>query len=99
MKKILLALCTLFCTTLIAISIYAMKNTGSQPIVSPTEATYVIKEYGGKVAVFNPDETEPMAVYEVYVHLLPENDIELLRKGIPVDDDYTLQKALEDFGL
>ena len=51
------------------------------------------------MAVFNPDETEPMAVYEVYVHLLPENDIELLRKGIPVDDDYTLQKALEDFGL
>ncbi|MBR4036168.1 MAG: hypothetical protein IKJ05_05500, partial [Oscillospiraceae bacterium] len=70
-------------------------------IISPANytVTYVIKEYGGKVAVFNPDETEPMAVYEVYVHLLPENDIELLRKGIPVDDDYTLQKALEDFGL
>lgn len=99
MKKIFLGLCTLFCTALIAISIITMKNTGGQAISSPAEIAYIVKEYGGKVAVFTPDETEPVAVYEVYVHLLPENDIELLRKGISVDDDYTLLKTLEDFGL
>ena len=99
MKKIFLGLCTLFCTALIAISIYAMKITTPMPITNPTETAYIIKEYGGKVAVFGPGETEPMAIYEVYVHLLPENDIELLRKGISVDDDYTLLKTLEDFGL
>ena len=76
-----------------------MKNTPQQQANTPTVAAYIVKEYGGKVAVFSPDETEPVAVYEVYVHLLPENDIELLRKGISVDDDYTLQKTLEDFGL
>ncbi|MBE6865718.1 MAG: hypothetical protein E7492_01995 [Ruminococcaceae bacterium] len=76
-----------------------MKNTDVQPIDQPTQTAYIVKEYGGKVAVFNPDEPQPMAVYEVYVHLLPENDIELLRKGIPVDDDYTLLKTLENFGL
>ena len=99
MKKIFLALCTLFCTALIGISIVQMKNTPRSPIDTATEMAYIVKEYGGKVAVFTPDGTEPLAVYEVYVHLLPENDIELLRKGIAVDDDYTLLKTLEDFGL
>ena len=76
-----------------------MKNTATRTIDVPTQTAYIVKDYGGKVAVFNPDENQPIAVYEVYVHLLPENDIELLRKGIPVDDDYTLQKTLENFGL
>ncbi len=99
MKKIFLALCTIFCTALIAISIYQMKTTPPTEADSPARITYIVKEYGGKVAVFTPDRTEPVAVYEVYVHLLPENDIEILRKGIEVDDDYTLLKTLEDFGL
>ncbi|MBQ8604312.1 MAG: hypothetical protein IJ410_05690 [Oscillospiraceae bacterium] len=76
-----------------------MKNAVPAPANTPAETMYIVKEYGGKVAVFDPDETEPVAVYEVYVHLLPENDIEILRKGIKVDDDYTLLKTLEDFGL
>jgi hypothetical protein len=99
MRKIFFTLCTLFCTALIAISIFTMKNTDTDTINVPTQTAYIVKDYGGKVAVFTPDEQQPLAVYEVYVHLLPENDIELLRKGIPVDDDYTLLKTLENFGL
>lgn len=99
MKKLFFALCTIFCTALIMISILQMKNTVPAPADTPTQTAYIIKEYGGKVAVFNNTDEDPLAVYEVYVHLLPENDIELLRKGIAVDDDYTLQKTLEDFGL
>ena len=76
-----------------------MKNTTAQPISQPAEVAYIVKEYGGKLAVFTQDESEPIAVYEVYVHLLPENDIEILRKGIPVDNDYTLLKTLENYGL
>ena len=99
MKKFLFSLCTIFCTALIVISILQMKTTTTQPITQTIQTTYIIKEYGGKLAVFVPEEAQPLAVYEVYVHLLPENDIELLRKGICVDDDYTLIKTLENFGL
>ena len=99
MKKLMICLCTIFCTALICISITQMKNTAPQPIAQPTQTMYTVREYGGKIAVFTQDEPDPIAVYEVYVHLLPENDIELLRKGIPVDDDYTLLKTLENFGL
>ena len=99
MKKLILGLCTIFCTALICISIWQMKNIPTQPISQPTNMAYTVKEYGGKLAVFTQNEPTPIAVYEVYIHLLPENDIELLRKGIPVEDDYALLKTLENFGL
>ena len=99
MKKLILCFCTIFCTALICISIWQMKNTAPRPIAQPAQTAYIVKEYGGKLAVFTPDEVQPIAVYDVYIHLLPENDIEILRKGIAVDDDYTLLKTLENFGL
>ncbi len=99
MKKLFLCVCTLFCTALITISIYTMKNLRPHTIDTPKETAYVVREHGGKIAVFNSGENEPLVVYDIYVHLLPENDIELLRRGIDVDDDYTLLKTLESFGL
>ncbi len=99
MKKLFFVFCTLFCTALIFISIATMKNIQPQTIDSAKDVAYIVKEHGGKIAVFRPDEQQPLAVYEIYVHLLPENDIELLRKGITVDDDYTLIKTLENFGM
>ena len=99
MKKLIIGLCTIFCTALICISIMQMKNITTQPISQPTEVAYIVKEYGGKLAVFSGSDTTPIAVYEVYIHLLPENDIELLRKGIVANDDYALLKTLENFGL
>ena len=99
MKKLIFCFCTIFCTALICISIRQMKNITPQPIAQPAQTAYDVKEYGGKLAVFTQDSTQPIAVYDVYIHLLPENDIELLRKGIAVDDDYTLLKTLENFGL
>ena len=99
MRKLFLSFCTIFCAALVAISIILMSRVPRESVDNDIQPTYIVKEYGGKIAVFVPQDDEPLAVYEVYVHLLPENDIELLRKGISVDDDFSLQKTLEDFGL
>ncbi|MEG1781715.1 MAG: hypothetical protein RR253_00535 [Oscillospiraceae bacterium] len=99
MKKLFLSLGTLLCTALIAISIYHMTSAPAKSIAQDTKIVYIVKDYGGKIAVFAPEEEEPMVVYDVYTHLLPENDIELLRKGITATDDFELLKTLEDFGL
>ena len=42
-----------------------MKNTYVQPIDQPTHTAYIVKEYGGKLAVFNQGVNRPLAVYEV----------------------------------
>ncbi len=75
--------------------------TKIQPRVTdvPSQTNYILRDYGGKLAVFTADDDTPIAVYDVYIHLLPENDIELLRRGITINSDFALQKALEDFGL
>lgn len=99
MKKSFFLLCTIFCTALVVISIYAMKTKPIKDTESAQQQQYVIADYHGKIAVFDKGTDEPSVVYEIYTHLLPENDIELLRKGVSVSSREELQNRLEDFGL
>ena len=55
-----------------------------------------------RVAVYTGEASAPdapLAVYDIYTRLLPENDLLHLQKGIPVYSDAELQTLLEDFGL
>lgn len=100
MKKMIIALSTIFCTILIMVSIYSfIPRESESDSLGEAVQKYIISDYGGKVAVFRKDETEPLVVYEIYTHLLPENDIEILRRGVEVDSLEQLQTRLEDFGL
>ena len=75
MKKLFIVLFTIFCAVLIAVSIYTFVPTQPQPTQELQQVEYTIKDYGGKVAVFENNSREPLVVYEIYTHLLPENDI------------------------
>lgn len=100
MRRLIIALSTIFCTILIMVSIYNLfPSKDSKPSLSQPETSYTVTDYGGKVAVFEDGKTEPMVVYDIYTHLLPENDIEILRKGIKVTGESQLQSCLEDLGL
>lgn len=99
-KKLYVALFTIFCTILIMVSIYNIIPLTLPPQNrSVPQAQFVVADYGGKVAVFRYGEDQPVTVYEIYTHLLPENDIELLRRGIEVANQAQLQLCLEGFGL
>lgn len=99
MKKLIFALCTIFCTALVVISIYTMNTRPQKDISSVAQQQYTVADFHGKIAVFDKGSVEPSVVYEIYTHLLPENDIELLRNGISVVSHDELQALLEDFGL
>ena len=100
MRKLIFALSTIFCTILIVVSIYNLiPSVQDSQDTQPAETTYTVADYGGKVAVFENDNSEPFAIYDIYTHLLPENDIEILRKGIKVNSMQQLQNCLEDLGL
>lgn len=100
MKKLIVALSTIFCTVLIAVSIYNLIPSKAEDTpVSQPEISYIVADYGGRVAVFEDGNPEPVTVYDIYTHLLPENDIEILRKGIKVNSEQQLQSCLEDLGL
>ena len=99
-KKLSVALFTIFCTILIMVSIYSIIPSVQPPQTrTVVQNTFVVRDYGGKVAAFRCGEDEPFRVYDIYTHLLPENDIELLRRGITVDSEEQLMACLEDLGL
>lgn len=71
--------------------------------ITPTEIqqtteyqTYIVREYNGMVAVFYNGQDNPVKVTDRYISALPQQDINDLKQGIPVDDEENLRKLLED---
>lgn len=60
---------------------------------------YLLKDNGGHLALYTADGTGPLAEYDIYTRLLPENDILALQEGVAVADEAELQQRLEDYGL
>lgn len=89
----------LLCTIALALSIFWMVwPQYLEPPVS-SSAPYLLMDDGGKLALFPAGSKTPVAIYDVYTRLLPENDLLDLQKGIPVADEAELHRLLEDFGL
>ncbi|MEG1126693.1 MAG: hypothetical protein RSE10_08330, partial [Oscillospiraceae bacterium] len=62
-------------------------STASAIILRPQEPAmpkYMLKDSGGKLALFENDEPNPRVKYDIYTQLLPPEDTEALRYGIPV---------------
>ena len=57
---------------------------------------YTMREYDGKLAVFNDDGTL-YKIYEINVELLPEYDQKTLKKGIQITGEEELRARVEDY--
>ena len=57
---------------------------------------YTMREYEGRIAVFNGDGTI-RKIYEVNVALLPEYDQKLLQNGISIIGEDELRARIEDY--
>lgn len=62
-------------------------------------AEYLLRDNGGRVALYTADGEGPIAQYEIYTRLLPQADVLALQQGIPVQDESALQRLLEDYGM
>ena len=101
MPKVWIYLLALLCALGLAVSVavFALRPFESEPSAS----SYTLRDWHGKLALFAPgktgEEDQPVEVYEVYTHLLPESDVLSLQAGIPLESQEQLQRLLEDFGL
>lgn len=101
MPKVWICAVVLLCALGLAASVAVFTL---HPFESDTPSTgYILRDWHGKLAVFGPDASDenaqPVQVYEVYTHLLPESDVLNLQAGIPLESQEQLQRLLEDFGL
>ncbi|MBC8569452.1 hypothetical protein [Zongyangia hominis] len=58
---------------------------------------YVLKDYGGKLAVFEANSVTPDIVFNVYTKNLPEFDVKELKSGVYVRDSEELGRLIEDY--
>lgn len=59
--------------------------------------TYVIKNYDGKVSVFEKGKSIPLRVTDTLTSKLPQQDQEILQNGIEVNSQKDVSNILEDF--
>ncbi len=58
---------------------------------------YHLATMGDLIALFD-EEGAVLEVYEIYVHILPPEDIKQLNVGIKIENEQHLRQLLEDFG-
>ena len=71
--------------------------TVESEVIENPEYEYVLKEFNGKLAVFQWGEREPAMIFDVPIDSLPEIDANQLKQGLKIKDDQELNDRIEDF--
>ena len=66
---------------------------------SANSVYFVLREYDGKIALFQENESEPLAVYKTPINSLYPADKELLRDGIRLKTEAEISRLIEDLDL
>lgn len=75
----------------------ASSQENSETEESAGEGSFLVTIYRGGIGVFQPGKSVPVLTKHTEVYLMPEEDIELLRKGIWARDLTHAKEILEDF--
>lgn len=99
MKKHYLFITVIFA---IAITMYGISVNNVRAVseikgtTETEESCYILRDYNGRIALFEPDNEKPVKVFDVFTRSLPENDVMLLRKGIRINAR-DVEKKLEEY--
>lgn len=74
-------------------------NSSKEIDRSPNNSlSYIVKDFNGSVAVFEPENPNPVRITDVYTSHLPKSDQKMLSHGIRVKNQSELNTLLEDLG-
>ena len=78
--------------------VYAAENKSNEPLsTDEISSKYMVKEYKGKIAVFEDGQNKPFRITDIAIKDLPKADKEFLEKGISVSGKEELNQILEDY--
>lgn len=102
MKKLVLATGIILISCVFMDTIFtppASADVLSEQTATQTEASesYLVKDSGGKIAIFTDTSDKPFFVTETYTNSLPKADAERMKQGIRAADKTQLQKIIEDY--
>lgn len=98
---IISTVCIIFIGIIVSTTVIPNIAKSSNPNITNGPAqekiTYVVKEYNGKIAVFEKGSEKPFKITQVNTADLPKTDKEILKNGIEVDNQKGLSSILEDY--
>ena len=101
MKKLVaitgLVLITCVCVGAAAQTETAPSETAAVAVGTTVPQGYIIRDSGGRVAVFKSGGSAPVIVTKTRTDDLPRSDARIIREGIEVQDERQLKRVLEDF--
>ena len=77
------------CISILGILFISLNRDMSRSIAENpylAEDYYTVKEYQGKVAIFNSKSNLPLNIFDTYVSTLPQHDRMLLEEGITIEN-------------
>lgn len=74
-------------------------RTGIQADASAGEVCFVLKEFNGRIVLFEEGMDEPLAVYKTPLSTLYPSDAELIIKGIRLSSRAEVSQLIEDLEL
>ncbi len=100
-RSILAGVCLLVIIAVIAAFHYnqtQLSQKSQESIPQSTQVSYFLREYDGKIGVFQGETTLPFEILDVYVSNLPSVDQMELRSGIEILTKEELSAKIEDYG-
>ena len=83
-------------TSIQAIETVYVYNPSEETSVSTAEARWTVKEYSGKIGIFNSNG-ELVEIIDTYIKSLPSKDQALLREGFEVNSEKELYSVIEAY--
>lgn len=77
-----------------AVTVFFVPVQKQQP-----QAQYLLKDNAGRLALYTPDGTGPLAQYDVYTRPAAGAGLPALQQGVSIYTEAELQQKLEDYGL
>ncbi|MBR5246695.1 MAG: hypothetical protein IKV25_04905 [Clostridia bacterium] len=91
------AICFLILSTLFIRLNIDIEKKETQTTSPYHHTQYTVKDFNGRIAVFENNNTYPQSIYDSYTSVLPEDDQKRLREGIVVSNTTDLQRIIEDY--
>ncbi|MCK9479393.1 MAG: hypothetical protein M0R40_07820 [Firmicutes bacterium] len=87
-----------YSATLFAIGMHCGIDIKGKAEQTEPAALYTVKEYNGKIAVFEFGSTTPQRILDIDVSTLRQYDRLRFLNGVTLNSPYELSLMLEDFG-
>lgn len=79
------------------VSVLLPDNADKRSQPSPPPVQQQLREWEGKIALFEGDATQPTEVYDVVIASLPGEEQQRLRDGIIIENEEMLAGLLENY--